>query len=329
VTALAFVCGSFMSLAAVPIMMTSMEPVVESYPIENRQRFIAVSAICGYVLPILWTPMSGVVGVVLHALHVDWIELFPLLFALSVACLLGNWLVFYLIELRCRNRPARDNAMEASADIAPALQRLSRMLLAIVALVAGIVLLDSSLRLGLLAVVTVVAIPFAVAWSAAIGKGRAALAEVRAQLGSRLPRMADQFAIFLCAGFFSSAMHLSGHDHAANQLFLQLHAALGTKPFLLLMPLMALAASFIGLHPLVAIALLGEALQPEALGIAATPLCVALIGSAVLTYMLGPFSGTLGLVQSLNGVSTFRLGLWTAPYAIGYLVLLAATLLLM
>lgn len=328
VTALAFLCGSFMSLAAVPIMMTSMEPVVDAYPIRDRKRFIAVSAICGYVLPILWTPVSGVVGVVLQAQRVDWLQLFPLLFALSAACLAANWVVFYFLELRGRNLPAARAAMGAG-DVAPALAKLARMLLAIVSLVAGIVLLDRWLRIGLLAAVTVVAIPFALAWSTAIGKGRASIGAVGAQLAQRLPRMADQFAIFLCAGFFSSAMHLSGYDHAANALFLHLHEALGTRPFLLLMPAMALAAAFLGVHPLVAIALLGESLKPEVLGIAVTPLSVALIGSAVLTYMLGPFSGTLGLVQSLNGVSTFRLGLWTAPYALTYLSLLALTLMLL
>jgi hypothetical protein len=43
--------------------------------------------------------------------------------------------------------------------------------------------------------------------------------------------------------------------------------------------------------------------------------------------MLGPFSGTLALVQSINQVSTFRLSLWNAPYAAGYFVLLVMTVL--
>src|SRR5665647_743679 len=63
VVALAFVCGSFMSLASIPIMMAAMGPVVENYPIDNKQRFMVVSAVSGYVLPMMWTPVSGVVGV--------------------------------------------------------------------------------------------------------------------------------------------------------------------------------------------------------------------------------------------------------------------------
>jgi len=92
---------------------------------------------------------------------------------------------------------------------------------------------------------------------------------------------------------------------------------------------MALLASFLGMHPLVMMALLGESLKPEVLGINSTQLAVTMIGSAVLTYMAGPFSGTLGLVQSINHVSTFRLSLWNAPYALGYHLLLAVTIVLL
>lgn len=328
VTTLSFICGSFMSMAAVPVMMTSMEPVVKAYPIRHRERFIAVASVFGYALPILWTPVSGVVGLVLYALHVDWLALFPALFMLSIACLLANWLIFYWLE--ARGLPAAPAAVDlAQRDAASPLPRLLQMLLAIVLLIAAIVLLEHGLQLGLITAVTLVAIPFALVWSVMLGRGGAFLAETRLQMGLRLPRMADQFAIFLSAGFFARAMHLSGFDLAANQIFLLGHETLGTTLFLLLMPSMILLVSFFGMHPLVVMALLGESLKPEVLGIDVTQLAVAMIGSAVLTYMAGPFSGTLGLVQSINQVSTFRLSLWNAPYALGYVLLLAAAIMLL
>ena len=162
----------------------------------------------------------------------------------------------------------------------------------------------------------------------ALGRGREFARAARVQMTQRLPLMADQFAIFLAAGFFVSAMHLSGADHAVNEAFLALHNALGTRLFLLTMPFMALAAAMLGVHPLVAIALLGESLKPEVLGIDVALLAVTLIGSSVLTYMLGPFSGTLGLMQSLTRISSYRLAWWNLPYALAYLALLAAVILL-
>lgn len=323
-TTLAFVCGSFMSLAAVPIMIASLGPVVGSYPLRNPVRFMAVAAAYGYVLPILWTPVSGVVGVVLHSLHVDWLSLFPILFALSVAALCSNWAIFYLLELRVKERLAPITVEPLQRDM---VSRLLQMLLAIVLLVISIVFLEEWLQIGLVTIVTLITIPFALAWSAALGRTVDFIKETGSQLVPGLSRMSNQFAIFLSAGYFVKAMQLTGVDQAANMIFLSLHHAVGTQLFLILIPVMALIASFLGLHPLVAIALLGESLKPEILGINSTQLAITLVGSSVLTYMLGPFSGTLALVQSINQVSTFRLSLWNAPYAAGYFVLLAMTVL--
>lgn len=326
-TTLAFVCGSFMSLAAVPIMISSLGPVVGSYRLRNPVRFMAVAAAYGYVLPILWTPVSGVVGVVLHSLHVDWLSLFPILFVLSVAALCSNWAIFYLLESWGKEQAAPITAEPTQRDTVSPVSRLLQMLLAIVLLVIAIVFLEEWLRIGLVTVVTLVTVPFALAWSAALGQTVGFLKETGSQLVPGLSRMSSQFAIFLSAGYFVKAMHLSGADHTANIMFLSLHDAVGTQLFLILIPIMALIVSFLGLHPLVAIALLGESLKPEVLGINPTQLAITLIGSSVLTYMLGPFSGTLALVQSINQVSTFRLSLWNAPYAAGYFVLLVMTVL--
>lgn len=202
------------------------------------------------------------------------------------------------------------------------------MALAIVLLIATIILVERWLEIGFVNVVIVVSIPFALAWSAVIGQAGRFLGDATQDLLGRLPRMADQVAIFLSAGFFARAMHMSGLDHSANVLFLGLCDVFGAAGLLIAMPVMALIAAFLGVHPLVAIALLGESLKPELLGITPEQLAITLIGSAVLTYMLGPFSGTLGLVQSLTGVSTFRLSMWNAPYAAGFFVLLVAAIML-
>lgn len=327
ITVLAFICGSFMSIAAVPIMMTSMAPVVRHYPLKNPLRFTTVSAICGYVLPILWTPVSGVVGVVLDSMRLDWVSLFPLLFGLSMCGLLSNWALFYFMEVR-GNRAVVSAAPVDDAAQAAALPRLLQMTGAIFLLVLCIGLVERWLKLGLVTSVILVSLPYALAWSALMGHARGFTEQLGEHLLQRLPRLADQFALFLSAGFFVQALHFAGIDHIANQWLLRWHESIGTHWFLAIMPLMALVASFVGVHPLIVIALLGESLKPEVLGIAPVQLAVALIGSSVLTYMLGPFSGTLGMVQSITSVSSFRLSLWNAPYAATFYVLLVAMILL-
>lgn len=335
-TLMAYLCGSVVSLAAIPIMMACLQPVVERYALDNRMRFMTGASISGYVLPLFWTPVSGVVGMVLHTLRLDWAALFPRLFALSAGCLLINWLIFRLLNARQPSAASVSVSLSVSVS-APARsdppavspwRDLAGMLLGIGLLVAGFVLIETWLRVGLVTVVTLVALPGAFLWCLAIGQGRRFIGEGGQATLARIPRMADQFAVFLAAGFFAAAIRLSGSDAAVNQLFMQLSDAAGAQALVLLIPLMTLAGSFLGLHPLVAIALLADSLRPELLGLSSAQLALALIGGSVLTFMLGPFSGTLGLTQAISGVSAFRLSAWNAPYALGYFLLLGAFLLM-
>lgn len=324
-TSIAYICGAFVSMAAIPIMMASMRPVVDNLPLRSRQRFMTVSAISGYVLPLYWTPVSGIVGVVLQSLQLNWLSLFPLLMLLSLVCLGMNWLIFRLIE---GNGPYSAASPLAAGLTAPHSERhsplphLVQMVSGILVLLLSIVVLEHSLQVGLVTVVTLLAIPAALIWCLLLGQGKRFACEGSREFLGRLPHMADQYAVFLSAGFLATAIAMSGTDHMVNALFLQMNEAIGPRILLLLMPVMTLAVSFLGVHPLVGIALLGESLRPEVLGISSTQLAVTLVGSSVLTFMLGPFSGTLGLVQNISQTSTFRLAWWNAPYAAGYFFVL-------
>lgn len=305
-------------------------PVLVNYSLRDPMRFATVSTVFGYVLPLLWTPVSGVVGVVLYILKLEWTALLPLLLGMCILSLLLHWVLFWLLEL-CSGK-AQSMPPSVPADNmppqGPALRHLTQLLLAITLMVTAIGVLHRLLGIGMLTVATLVAIPFSLAWSMALGHASAFARAAAGQVAQHLPRIADQFAIFLAAGFFVSAMHLSSTAHAVNQAFLVLHNALGTRVFLLAVPLMALAPAMLGVHPLVTIALLGESLQPKVLRIDVRLLALTLIGSSVLTYILGPFSGTLGLIQSITAFSSYQLAWWNLPYALLYYALLVTVILL-
>jgi hypothetical protein len=327
VTMFAFLCGSFMSLAAIPIMMTSMAPVVKHYPLRNEVRFRSVSATYGYVLPILWTPVSGVVGIVVKSLDLKWTSLLPLLVAMSIAALFMNWAVFYWLESRTTSSHSDVALPELSRKpLLPSLLHLSQILLAVFVMVVAVGLLDKYSQMGMMSAVSVVAIPFAFFWSLAIKKGPAFGVKAKVQMRHQLSQMSDQFSVFLAIGFFVTALNLSGLNHQLNSAFLYLHQMFGTTSFLLLMPFMAMSLAMVGVHPVIAIALLGESLKPAVLGIEPVLLAVTLIGSAVFTYMLGPFGGTLGLMQTLTRIPSYRLALWNLPYALAYFFILASVI---
>lgn len=160
--------------------------MVRAYPIQHKERFIAVSTAYGFALHIPGTPVPGVVGVVLNSLHVEWLMLFPVLFALSIVCLLANWLIYYFIEVGSETADAEVVNLRES-DAASPLPRLLEMVFAIVLLIFGLALLEHWLHLGLMTAVTLLVIPFALAWSLVIGSGQAFFVEANIQMATRLP----------------------------------------------------------------------------------------------------------------------------------------------
>ncbi|MDB5797468.1 MAG: hypothetical protein JWP36_1370 [Paucimonas sp.] len=318
VTLLAYACGSFMTMAAIPIMFTSMKPVVDTTPLQDRLRFMASSVTANHLLSMLWSPVSGVLAAILTGLRVGWFEIIGIMLPLSVLALLANWLLFQLMEPGSTQALPPAAGLPGGQQLTQARQRLLQLAGVILLLVAVMVGLEQWLRLGLVTVVVLATIPFTLAWSIAIGRGRPFVSAALTDLGLRLPRMAEIFAIFLCGGFFASALNMSGYVHQANEGLLALRQVLGAGPFLMALPFATLAASLLGMHPLVAIAVLAESLQPDVLGIPAPQLAIVLTGSALLTYMMGPFSGTLAMVSSITNVSTWRLARWNLPFALAY-----------
>lgn len=327
---LAYLFGSFMSLGAVPVMISSLRTVMEKFRISDKVRFNSVVTITGYLLPTLWTPVSGVVGLVTSSYRINWFNLFLFVLPMSIIGLFVNNLIFYLMEVRPNREDSNyPGTTTASASLDLAYRKLMEMVIAITLLVFFILSVENIIGASFVDVVIIVTIPFALFWNIAIGKAREFFDSLSRDFVERLPRMSDQMTIFLSAGFFVQIIQFAGLDRIANMLVFAVIKVTGIFWFLILLPVFTLVTSFIGIHPLVSIALFSESLNPEILGIVPEQLAITLIVGAILTYMLGPFSGTLGLVQSMTGVSTFRLLRWNIPYAIGFFSLFFCSLVLM
>ncbi|GAB7389136.1 hypothetical protein BSNK01_29740 [Bacillaceae bacterium] len=336
ITSFSYFLGCFLNLAAVPIMYTGVKPTVESFPVASAKRFATTAILQGYSLPILWTPVSGVVGAVMAITQVGWLSVLPVLLAVSLGCLFLNWMLFHLLEVLRRKTeepdprfPSPRKGAEAEEKSSSSAFRLTHIGLAILLFFTLSALLEQWTSVGLVTAVTVLSYPFALLWSLVLRKGSAFFRETASYFAVQIPKMSDQFAVFLSAGFFVKAIQFAGYDHAVNQLFLLWNHTIGVKVFLILLPLVILLFSFAGMHPIVLIALLAESLKPSLLGITSEELTVALVGGAVMTYLVGPFSGTLALMSAMIEVSPFRITRWNALFTAGFFTILAIALLLL
>lgn len=111
-----------------------------------------------------------------------------------------------------------------------------------------------------------------------------------------------------------------------NQLFIELHDLIGIHFFVFLLPLFILFLSFVGMHPIVVINLLAQSMTADVLGISTDQIAVALLGGAVMTFFMGPFSGTLGLMSSMIQLSPLRIASWSIVYVLAFSLILTSAI---
>jgi hypothetical protein len=218
-------------------------------------------------------------------------------------------------------------AETSTAQLHP-MMKIIQIIAAIIVLTLLVVILNPLLGVGIVVTGTIVAFPAALLWAAALKKTGAFFQASRSYTLNQLPLMAEQFALFLSAGFFVTALNYSGYNQVVNDYFVDFHHWVGQDVFLVLLPLITMSFCFIGMHPITTMALLAESLDPVILGITPEQMAIALTGGSVLTFMIGPFSGTMSVLSSMVKENTFRMVSWNPIQAFVYYLIVVLALLL-
>ncbi|WP_137670257.1 hypothetical protein [Paenibacillus naphthalenovorans] len=345
ISSISFLLSSILNLATIPIMYYSIKGAVEKIGLKHTDKFMCLAILNGYAVSVAWSPFSGGVAIALETTKVPWSSVFYKLFIIGLLGLFLNWLIFWLIERRSGSRRPEipsDEHHQTLSEMASAqesekavhqpfiqktIAKIWQIVLVILLLISVNVGLTGLWSLGLVVTTSILAFPCAFLWALAIKQGTAFLGEARSYVINKMPGMADQFAIFLSTGFFVQALQYSGYNHYVIESMLQFNHAVGSSLFLLIVPLITLGFGFMGMHPITAITLLAEAMNPLALGISAEHLAIALVGGAVMTFSIGPFSGTLNMFSVIIRQGTFRIAAWNLLYTLGFFLFLALVLL--
>jgi hypothetical protein len=338
---MSYLMCSFMNLATLPMVYHMIRPSLDLYPIKDKERFISRGITHSYSMPILWTPVASVVGVVVELTGVKWSSILPVIIPFSILGMIVDWIIGLWLAGRRRKRidptvleeaaAAREIAAKAGMRQAGAEKSHHPIqIFAAILLFNGLVfVLEQSMDMGFLLLVCFTVIPFAFAWSTLLGKGRLFGAKVKETLPPHLIKMKDQFFIFLSAGFMISAIQTSGAGHVINLWIMNVKDAVGADLFLLMIPLIPLLFAFIGLHPAVGLALTAESLNPQALGISVQITAIALLTGSATAFLMGPYNATAGLMAGLTGQSSYRVSNWNAPFTAVYLLMVMLLLLVL
>ncbi|MFC5712058.1 hypothetical protein ACFPU1_04650 [Thalassorhabdus alkalitolerans] len=327
---ISYFLSSFMNLAALPMTYYAIQPSIRLFSITNKPRFMSRSITHGFAMPLLWTPVTPIVGIVIEMTGVSWGAMLPILIPLSILGLLLDWATGVYLSKKYHSpsplgRPQAYKEMAAAIDHSSQGEKTSKLfhlIGAVLLLNVIITFADLYLDVSFLFLVTILVIPFSFTWALLIQKGKGFLTGLKEHFDTHLLKMKDQFFIFLSAGFFISAIGISGTEQTINKWIGGLITVIGEHAFLFIVPLLPLALAFIGLHPAVALALLVEAIDFSILGISPVVFTLAMLGGAVPAFLMGPYNATLGLMSNIIDEDPYKISRWNAGFTFMYLLLL-------
>ncbi|MFD2372122.1 hypothetical protein ACFSO0_19570 [Brevibacillus sp. GCM10020057] len=326
---LSYILSSFMNIATLPMVYQTIRPSLELFPIEQKERFISRAITHGYSMPIVWTPVAPIVGIIVEMTGVQWSAILPIMVPFSILGLvldavMGQWIARRRLK---QLDPAAVDELAAArqGDERPVQDRPAshpvHILAAILVFTCLIALLETYTHYSFLLLVSVAVVPFALAWSLLIGAGRQFVRRGVAMLPVQLLKMKEQFIVFLSAGFMISAIQTSGAGHVINAWIMAGKQVIGADLFLILIPLIPLGLAFIGLHPAVGLALTAESLNPQAMGISPELTAIAMLTGAATAFLMGPYNATAGMMAHLTRQSPIRISNWNAPFTLAYLMM--------
>ncbi|MEO2076286.1 MAG: hypothetical protein ABGX20_13025 [Bacillus sp. (in: firmicutes)] len=309
----------FMNLATLPMTYYSIRPALDIISVKNKERFMSRAITRGFAMPLIWAPVTPIVGIVITMTKVSWISILPYVVPLSI---LGMGIDWYMGSRKSKimmptqkNSSIHETAATIESNQTTRPGRVMQIFLAIIIFNVVISIIESLFPYPFLILISLLVIPFAFTWSIFLKKGKEFGDHLIKHFQTFSVSLNDQFFIFLSAGFFISTINLSHTNEWVDSLVNKFINFAGVEFFLILLPLLPLAFAFLGLHPAVSLALLTEGLNPEVIGISPHILTVAMLAGAVSSFLVGPYNATLGLMSNIVKESSYRVSNWNISFA--------------
>ncbi|MBX9973540.1 hypothetical protein [Cytobacillus firmus] len=313
----------FMNLATLPMTYYSIRPALGSFPVRNKERFMSRAISRGFAMPLIWAPVTPIVGIVITMTGVSWVSILPYVIPLSILGLAMDWFIGSRQSQPMKlphagEESVHETAAALEAGYAGRPGRVFQILIAIAIFNVLVSLAETQFTLPFLILVSLIVIPFAFSWSLILRKGREFGDQLADHFNSFAMSMKDQFFIFLSTGFFISAINLSKANEVLYGWITAFINVAGVEVFLIILPLIPLGLAFLGLHPAVSLALMIEGVNPAAIGISPHILTVAMLSGAVSAFLVGPYNATLGLMSNIIKVDSYKVSNWNMPFAAVY-----------
>lgn len=284
---------------------------------EVRKR-LSRALVQGFATATAWSPLFVGTAVILAVLpEVRWISIAPFGVGLAVMLLVLAWSADRLFN------PARAPLTLAHVPLPPgAAWRLAGL---VTALLAGVIGLVELTGFSIPIVLGLIGPPFAMLWRAK-RRPQAAI-EIVADLARKVMRgLADlrtETLMFTAANTFSAGIAAAVPAAKAGEAVGLL--GLGPDGLIFAFALGLIGASALGLHPVIAVVLIGPVVPPEIFGLPLPLLALLLMALWGMSTNVSPFSATNIIMSRAVGVNHWLIAWrWNLPFSFAGAALVAA-----
>jgi len=318
--------GVLVNMAVVPL----VHQISLASDKSSNKKLLSMAICRGFTTSMFWAPTTATIALVIQLTGAKWPLFFPfgILFGL-IAGLIG----YTMMILEGRREDYSAAMVVPPPDIAEVTKPVAEIdlrkvlelsvfgillitLIAVASLVTGISTIN---------VVSIASLFFPVIWLALIKRLPVLLREFKGDyFKERLPRLKNEIVLFVGAGLFATSITYSHLGDYVPQL---LNLIVGSNALALTIVVIfgSLILSFLGVHPIVTVTILGGTVNAAAYGVTPTYMALILAISWAMGISVSPSAANVIAIAGLTGQSPTQVGFrWNGLY-----VLMVSTVLIM
>ncbi|WP_227937691.1 hypothetical protein [Alkalihalobacillus deserti] len=317
------ICMTFvLNLGTIPIVNRIAEKSFSNY-YEKKLGLITLRA---FGFSQLWSPYFVNVGLVLVLLDISWknIALTSVILAVIylLLCEIFNKYIFFQDDKKINPNQPNVQHVRNESDSS---KKIYSLIIFFTVLLSTSFLLDYSLSVNMLPIITVLALFYPVFWSILIGEVKEFYYSAIEHISLSFQWLKNEIAIFISAGYF--AVSLTGTNFGELVSNLVNFLSFGSVYILtLIIVILSIVLSLIGVHPVIIVTGIGGSLSPSFLGISSEYMAVVLLIAWVLSAQLSPFSGAVLITSRIINASPLEVAKKNTLLVITSLLVLTLTL---
>lgn len=310
-----YILTIFVNLSALSLSQTVLIENMKRVPKKLRDSFISRTTLRAFALAVAWSPMEIMVAITVDATGISYLTYLPWLFLCSV--------IVFSLDLFWGKRTFQGIEYQSSIKtktriLAPRQigMQILKLLVALAIFLMSVVTISNQFDLNFTLTVTLVILPFTIAWSILMKRWRSFLAIGWATWKMRTNGLQNFVVLFLTLAFFTSSLNGTTFLDPIQQPFL----AATDNPILILLLIQFtyLGMSMIGVHPVATIAVLAEVLLPLYGIVNPLSIGIVLITGALATAAVGTYGVTVTMTSMNTQQNPYRITLRNMPFALLY-----------